>query len=308
MSDQNDNWSDKKWEDARKYDGSQNQNRGFGFGFSSQMRQYGSDYNSKEEGFMGNSILRGNSGKIGSGWMRSKNSNWVIIIVLLIVLVYTFYSQAAINRDITKSTIERTKITSTLEFNSDNAVIFEDEAGVVDSDSTFRSAAGTFYDKTGVVPFVKFVSTETTYDDSELTKMAEAYNEENFKDGEHFVIFFQPNDEGAAGYAVGEKAEAVLDSEAVQIFDDYLMKFYKERQNNNQGYMVNAINYSASRIMTTAEYSSSTIILGVIVVCVLIFVIAYSVMKRKKEVEQLKEENPAIETDDNTISRRANGK
>ena len=309
MGDQNNNIFEQKREDeSRAYEESKSR-KFFGGGFTDQMRQYGADYNSDREGFMGNSILRGDSGKIGSGWLRGKNSTWVIVIVLVIVIIYTFYSQNMINSNITKSTIERTKIES-VEFDASKDKFYDDEISIVEDDSSLKTAADKFYDSTGVIPYIKFLSNDTVYDNDQLTVLAEAFYIDTFTDDDHLAVFFQPNGTyGTAGYAAGGNAKKVMDSEAIQIFNDYLMKFYDERQSNNQTFMTNTLNYASQRIMTTAEYSPSTIIFGIIILVILVAVIIYGIVKKQKEDEAEAEnspENRRIETDDHTISRRAN--
>ena len=281
MSDQNnnDNWSNRNWQDASKFGGARNSNFGFGGGnggFFGNNRNNDQNNNSNE----GTSLFGNNgSGKIGGGWMQGRNSMLVIIVVLVIVIIYTFYTQISMNASITKSTIQRVKIESS--FDSRTDVCFTDESGAVEDERSFRNAADQFHQATGVIPYIYFAESDNQTSPEELDKKAADFYKANFSDEDHFLVIFDGL-QGTyyMGSAIGENAKTVIDEEALNIFKDYLTKFYLERQTNNQTYMANTLIYSSERMMTTAPYSKNTIIFGVIVIAALIVVVI--IMIRRK--------------------------
>lgn len=283
----NDNWSNRNWQDASKFGGGRgnlgfgNNNRQGGF-FGNQGGFFGNQDNGDNNRNEGGGLFGGNnSGKLGGGWMQGKNSMLVIVVVLIIVIIYTFYTQVSMNATITKSTIERTKITST--FDSANDPCFIDDFRVVEDERALRNAAKDFHARTGVIPFVYFTESDDQTTPEELTQKADAFYKENFTDQDHFIVFFDGL-QGTfyMGTSIGENAKTVLDAEAQQIFKDYLTKFYETRQTNNQSYMVNTLRYASERMMSTLPYSKSTMIFGIIVIAVLIAVIIISIMRKSR--------------------------
>ena len=280
MSDQNnnDNWSNRNWQDAGKFGGSSGNQWGFGNNNRSGGLFGGQNDNSANQG--GGSLFGGNNGgKLGGGWLSGRNSTFVIVIVLIIIIIYTFYSQLAMNASITKSTIQRTKIESTFDASSDP--VYMDDFNVVDDERALRNGAKTFHERTGVIPYVYFVESDDQTSPEELTAKAEAFYKENFTDQDHFVIFFDGLQANYfLGTCIGENAKKVIDAEALQIFNDYLTKFYNDRQTNNQTYMVNTYQYASERMMSTSPYSKNTLIFGCICIAILIFVMIVTIKRR----------------------------
>lgn len=282
----NDDWSNRNWQDAGKFGGANNQSGGF-FGNNQSGGFFGNNGNNNQDnnrqslfgGFGGNG---GGSGKIGGGWMQGRNSMFVIIVVLIIIIIYTLYSQFSLNASITKSTVERVKIESA--FDSKTDPVYFDEYGAVDDDKAMRNAAKDFHAKTGVIPYVYFVTSTLETSDEELSKQADEFYKENFDDENHFIIFFDGLQPGYyLGTSIGENAKTVMDAEAVQIFKDFLSKYYEARQTNNQTYMVNTLRYTAERVMSTLPYSKNSLIFSIIVIAILIVVIVVWIFRRNKE-------------------------
>lgn len=270
----NDNWSNRNWQDAGKFGGG-GRNQGFGFNNNNN-----NNTNNQQGGFGGFGGV--GNGKVGGGWLQGRNSTFVIVVVLIIIIIYTLYSQFTLNASITKSTIERTKIQST--FDSSKDPVYTDEYGAVDDVKAIRNAAKEFHDKTGVIPYVYFLTSTVDVTNEDLDKRAEEFYKENFTDEDHFIIFFDGVDPGYfLGTSIGKNAKTVMDEEAVQIFNDFLAKYYEARQTNNQTYMVNTLKYTAERIMSTLPYSKNTVIFSVIVIVILILVIIVSIVRKSKE-------------------------
>lgn len=275
-----DEWSGRNWQNVNDF------NRQESFG----KTVYGLGNRSNEDGGLFGGLLggAGGNGKIGGNWRQGRGSMTLIIAVLVIVIIYTFYTQIQLNNGITRSTIQRTKIES-VDFDPATDPLYMDEYGAVEDERALQSAAKFFHDQTGVIPFVYFTSTSIVPSEEEMMNKAENFYKENFPDGDHFVVYLDTSATTCvAGTYVGDNARSVLDKEALQIFNDYLQKYYKVRQTDNSTYLANTYRYSSERMMSTLPFSKRNMILGIVCIVVLIAVIVYSMMKKAKTAEAKK--------------------
>ena len=278
MADNNQNnnqdWSNRNWQNARNF-GNQQQG-GYGGMFGNQ--QNNNDNNNMRSMF----TMPGNNSKIGGNWLQGRNSMVVLIVVLIIVIIYTFYTQSALNASITKSTIERTKIETTFDSKTDECIT--DLGETVEDEDALRNAFKTFHKRTGVIPYLYIMAADNDLtSQEELDSLAESVYAEKFTDEDHFLVVIDPEaSECAVSYKVGTNAAKVLDSEAIQIFKDYLAKFYADRQTNTQTFIVNTYGYTSERIMSTKNYSTKTLVVGGVVIIVLVLVIIGWIRKNKE--------------------------
>ena len=271
-----DDWSNRNWQNVNNF--ANRQQSGFGGGFFGNQQNNGDNNNMR-----GMFTAPGNNSKLGGNWLQGRNSMVVLVVVLIVVIIYTFYTQSALNATITKSTVERTKIETT--FDSKNDECITDLGTTVEDESALRNSFKTFHKRTGVIPYLYILESDNDLTpQDELDALAESLYAEKITDEDHFFVVIDPEaSECKVAYKVGSNAAKVLDSEALQIFKDYLAKFYADRQTNTQTFIVNTFGYTSERIMTTKNYSPRTLIIGGIVIVLLIIVIIGWIRKRKED-------------------------
>ena len=161
----------------------------------------------------------------------------VIIIVLTIVmgLMSVFFSaissrlsglsRSAYSSSVPANTRNRERLNSGMSFDS-NCII--DELGWFDSVSKTGTRLKTFYDKTGVQPYIVLLQyhPELTTD-LQKEEYAQDYYEDHIDNESTFLyIYFaeedQDNDVGYMCYVNGIQVDSVMDAEAVDIFWEYL--------------------------------------------------------------------------------------
>ena len=134
--------------------------------------------------------------------------------------------------DMKKNTTPRTALEYTLPLDT---TYFEDENGVLKSEKEITNGLQSFYQKTGVQPYL--IITDNLDGDKEPSKEALcAYAAEKydalFNEQYHFLVIYVCNsdldlsgDKYRVGYHIGDAATAVLDDEAIEFFEEYLKRF-----------------------------------------------------------------------------------
>ncbi len=113
---------------------------------------------------------------------------------------------------------------------SDDCVL--DELGWVEDSSATGKALESFYEETGVQPYVYLKAYDASMStDSEKLAYAEDWYDENISnEGTFLYIYFaeedSDNDMGYMAYVCGEDAVTVMDDEAVEIFWNYLDDYW----------------------------------------------------------------------------------
>lgn len=233
-------------------------------------------------------------GKSGSGlWVAIIGA---FIVVMLIVLMVPSCSGnpagTASSGDIPASTYNRTKLDSGRAYDTD---CIDDELGWVSNVSKTESQLKTFYDKTGIQPYVllaKYNSKLTT--DDEKQEWAEQWYEQHIdnEDTLLFVYFAErdvDNDVGTMALIPGRNTESIMDSQAQNIFWSYLDQYWYSNMSTDDA-LVATFDKTADRIMTkttTKQDVSKWLIIALIVVVLIAAGIAVTVImvKRKREHE-----------------------
>lgn len=168
----------------------------------------------------------GGYGRRRSGGAASRLLGWVIVII--IVVLYLLFSSAAGEQD-TKSTIQRTKLESQNAYINDCIV---DELGWFDNVSHTEAELKDFWEETGVQPYIVLHEYDAALtSNEEKEQWAEAYYDEHFDTENIFLyVYFAEedtdNDVGYMCYVNGYEASSVMDSEAVEIFWNYIDSYW----------------------------------------------------------------------------------
>ncbi|MCD8118226.1 MAG: hypothetical protein LUE29_01810 [Lachnospiraceae bacterium] len=183
--------------------------------------------------------------------------------------------------DVTTSTVEREKL-------ADGLATFDeyylDELDWIYDENELYSGMKTFYDETGVAPFLYLTDNiDGDYDPDEDTieTALNDFYDEHFDDEGHLLVLFMEDEDGywQRYYIVGSAAKAVMDDEACEILMDFLDAYYYSDLEDEE-YFSTVFEKTAERIMSITSSdssdnssSSSTVFVAVVIVVVVIVVV-----------------------------------
>ena len=193
-----------------------------------------------------------------------------MILLVVIIILYVIFGQSSRCTGITSSTVPRTPLKG--------VVAEEDNAGYYNGDEVWGSeglvsAMNEFYHATGVMPYVYIYPENTAVTPEEMQAKADSVYAELFDDEGHFVVTFLSSDDNGYffKYHIGEQARAVLDDEALTIFDDYMRKYYTDGSVPKGNVLPNVYSQTRQTIMTTETKKTTVMIIVVIVLIGLVY-------------------------------------
>lgn len=223
--------------------------------------------------------------------------SYVLILIVIFIGIAAFYmmgnSGSGSSGGITASTIERQKLTDVDAYDND---CINDEVGWLDNKSKTAKELKYFYDKTGVQPYVVLHRYDAVLkSDVSKEQWARDYYDENIGVENGFLyVYFEEADSDEVGYMAyvnGKQTSSVMDSEAVEIFWNYIDKNWYDSSLSMDKVLINSFNDTADTIMTVSTTRNDLIkylIIGLaaIIVLILIFKIMSAKFKRDKEKAQ----------------------
>lgn len=223
------------------------------------------------------------------GGKKSGCSANVVLIVVLIFFALAFLGgvsncvdPSVSSTTTTASTVERTPLPAG---SVEETAYFTDEGDWIDNPNALNQAMRQFCMDTGVQPYLYILPNGQTRSVQELTSRAEALYPEIFNDEAHFLLVFCDDNSGSfnAGYVIGTQAKSVMDSEAIDIFKDYLDANYYDFSLTETQIFTNTYTKTADRIMTTDAKRDAPMNIALTIVCgVVIVVIIVALVLRKR--------------------------
>lgn len=233
------------------------------------------------------------------------NSIFTLIVVFLMVfvLISVFIagtSGGSGSSSIPASTRNREKLNS-VSFDS-NCIV--DELGWFDSVSRAGTRLRSFYDKTGIQPYIVLLKYHPELiTDSQKEDYAQQYYEDNIDNEATFLYMYfaeedQDNDVGYMCYVNGKQVDSIMDSEAVEIFWAYIDRsWYSDTSTDTL--FADAFEMTAETIMKksrTATDIAFVVATGVVIVIIIIAIIVAMVTKRRHERERAEETQRILNT------------
>lgn len=224
---------------------------------------------------------------------------WVIIIAIVGTLLISLTTSGT---SITKSSYARERIEGNYAFDS-NCVV--DEINWFDNTYTTGTRLKYFYEKTGVQPMVLFRAYDSALvSDADKEDWANQYYEENIEDENTFLyVYFAEedtdNDVGYMCYVNGYSVNGMMDAEAVNIFWDYIDKYWYTDLSTDD-VIVNAFTETADRITTKSKTAGDIgylVALLAVIIGAAIAIIKVVKAKRKAEAEKAAETERILKTD-----------
>ncbi len=254
--------------------------------------------------YSGGGYRRSYSGGGSSGTLSS-----VIALIMLIVIMYAlvsvFASKMSSNgsgsSSIPASTRNREKLYSGNPFDS-NCIV--DELGWFDSVPAAGKKLKTFYDKTGVQPYIVLLKYHPELiEDSDKEQYALDYYEEHIDNEATFLYMYfaeedQDNDVGYMCYVNGKQVDSIMDSEAIEIFWGYIDRnWYSDISTDTL--FADAFDMTANTIMHKSKSAADVAFVaaaGIVAILVIVTIIIAMVIKRKHERERAEETQRILNT------------
>lgn len=234
----------------------------------------------------------------GGGSMSTVGKVFVAIFVVVWCLMFfgpMFSSMSSVSSSYAR---EKLELGYTYDYNC-----VEDNAYWLDSPTQLASSLKHFYDKTGVQPYILIeeYKPELTTDDAKLA-YAEEFYVENFPNENVFLyVYFEDSydtGEGYQCYVNGLKIDSMMDSEAIDIFWNYIDSYWYTDMSSDDLFE-KAFNKTADKITTKSKTPLDILwILGLIVICIIIPLAIIMVIrsKRKAEAEKAAETERILST------------
>ena len=224
----------------------------------------------------------------------------IACLIVFAVVIFSFFMIASDDSDVT-STINREKIENPIPY--DNNFI-KDELGYVENTSKLSKNLKNFYNKTGIQPYIYLKSyDETLTSDSQKDNYAQNWYEQNIDNEDTFLFVYyedqDPNEIGYMAYVNGKQVTSVMDSEAVNIFWNYIDRYWTDDSLSTVEVFTKTFNSTANTIMEKSTTSNDIIKIICIIVGIIIVIggIIYILrMKFKRDKEKAKETVEILKT------------
>ena len=224
----------------------------------------------------------------------------IACLIVFAVVIFSFFMIASDDSDVT-STINREKIENPIPY--DNNCI-KDELVYVENTSKLSKNLKNFYNKTGIQPYIYLKSyDETLTSDSQKDNYAQNWYEQNIDNEDTFLFVYyedqDPNEIGYMAYVNGKQVTSVMDSEAVNIFWNYIDRYWTDDSLSTVEVFTKTFNSTANTIMEKSTTSNDIIKIICIIVGIIIVIggIIYILrMKFKRDKEKAKETVEILKT------------
>ena len=217
----------------------------------------------------------------------------IACLIVFAVVIFSFFMIASDDSDVA-STINREKIENPVAY--DNNCI-RDELGYIENQGKLSKNLKHFYNKTGIQPYIYLKSyDETLTSDSQKDNYAQNWYEQNIDNEDTFLFVYyedqNPNEIGYMAYVNGKQVTSVMDSEAVNIFWNYIDRYWTDNSLSTVEVFTKTFNSTANTIMEKSTTSNDIIKIICIIVGIVIVIggIIYILrMKFKRDKEKAKE-------------------
>ena len=224
----------------------------------------------------------------------------IACLIVFAVVIFSFFMIASDDSDVT-STINREKIENPVAY--DNNCI-RDELGYIENQGKLSKNLKNFYNKTGIQPYIYLKSyDETLTSDSQKDNYAQNWYEQNIdnEDRRNKIQYEDqnPNEIGYMAYVNGKQVTSVMDSEAVNIFWNYIDRYWTDDSLSTVEVFTKTFNSTANTIMEKSTTSNDIIKIICIIVGIVIVIggIIYILrMKFKRDKEKAKETVEILKT------------
>lgn len=236
----------------------------------------------------------GSSSQADAAERRRRKRNNLISLIIVCVCLLTIFIYFMDYYQITPSTRNRRALSPGTVAESG---YYEDKAGWIDDKDTLLKGLAEFHETTGVLPYVYItgsVSGSTSPSRQEIDSFAAQLQSSLFSDGTHMLlVFLRSGSSYMTAYACGAEAALVMDTEAQNILNDCIARYYSGNYTNSE-VLANAFTSAAGRMMrvTTSPFIVLLIMSAVAAVVIFLF------LRRRKNEQEAEEEQERLETEE----------
>ena len=223
---------------------------------------------------------------------RGAGCGTVLLVCLFFFFLLTFMGALTGNSSnsssITPSTQEREKLPASAV--NLTAYYTDADGDWIHNSYTLEEGLKQFYEDTGVQPYVYILPNGQTESTDQLQRFAQEQYEKLFNDEGHFLLAFCDNGYGGynCGYWMGNQASTVMDSEALEILQNYLSYYYSDMDISEEEIFSLTFSKTGDRIMTVTKSDMPKVLIAFLIVVALMIV--YQIIRKRKEAEKEKAE------------------
>lgn len=168
---------------------------------------------------------------------------------------------------------------------SETAYYTDADGDWIHNASQLESGLRTFYQKTGVQPYVYILPNGSSTD---LVAFAESNYDKLFFDEGHFLLVFCDNGEGGfgCGFAMGDKVAPIMDNAAIDVLAGNLDKQYRNSAISEEEIFSKAFADTADTIMKKDDYLLGSIACIAIVLVPTLVYVGVRVLRARREQEE----------------------
>lgn len=241
----------------------------------------------------------------GYGYRRTQrytsDSNLIYFFIALALVVMVSLAESFFSGGSVKSTINREKLDSGNAYINDCII---DELGWFDNVTSSERNLKSFYDKTGVQPYIYLKDYDASLTtDSQKEEFAKNYYDTHFENENIFLfVYFAErdvdNDVGYMAYANGLMTSSVMDSEAVEIFWNYVDRYWYSDMSTDKMFatIFDKTGSTIMQVSTTGADVAKYAVIGVVVITVICLGLHFFKQKRKAERERAEETERILNT------------
>lgn len=226
------------------------------------------------------------------------------VLSILLAIIVIVIGLIAARPNIQQSTIERSKLDSSLCTKVDTW--YQDDIDWIHDEKTLLKGLKAFYDKTGVQPYLWItdnINGKAKPNTSDFETALKSKYSELFKDEGHVIVCFMESSPSvyATYYWAGSAAKGVIDDEAGEILLDVIDSKYTSDLSDEE-MLSKSFSDAATRMMKVGRTTKQYIILAVAVVTGLGIVVGFIfLLKAKRKSDAEKEYSTPILTKCQTV-------
>lgn len=232
------------------------------------------------------------------GGLQNPLGTLLFVIIAIIMLTQLIPSHLTSNP---KSTYNRERLKSSIAF-TNNCIV--DEIGWIEKPSQLSKGLQYFYKQTGVQPYIVLKKYDPKLKtDSDKEAYANQYYDKNIKNESTFLYMYfeEPNssDVGYMAYANGMQVSSVMDEEAIDIFWQYLDRYWVDGNLSMNQVFEKTFTKTADTIMTKSTTGLDIVkivVVSILIISAGIVVIILVRQKHKRDKEKAEETERILNT------------
>lgn len=234
-------------------------------------------------------------GPRNSGGSSSAGCIIALAVAVLLVIVLALGLGSCGSSDVQASTVQREALPASAVAETG---YYTDEGGWISSPSTLEAGMRSFYEQTGVQPYLVILPNGSISSTQQITSLADELYPQLFSDEGHFLFVFCDDNQGRYYYGghIGAQAESVMDDEAVTIFLQYLDRYYYDTSLSEEELFSEAYASTAKRIMEVTPSPVVPVAICLVIAVVAVCIVLFARQRAKAKAEQQRHQQEILNT------------